>query len=36
MTETLDSEGAPAKKRAGGLNAMLIADLKSMAGGLGI
>ena len=37
MTETLDStDGAPAKKRAGGLNAMLIADLKSMAGGLGI
>src|SRR5687767_14592495 len=35
VTETLDStESAPAKKRAGGLNAMFIADLKSMAGGL--
>ena len=43
MTETLDSTttapetGASApKKRSGGLNSMLIADLKSMAGGLGI
>ena len=37
MTDTLDAGGsAPAKKRAGGLNSMLIADLKSMAGGLGI
>ncbi|MGZ5404572.1 MAG: transcription termination factor Rho [Nocardioides sp.] len=45
MTDTLEStdgstgaapEGAGAKKRSGGLNGMLIADLKSMAGGLGI
>ncbi len=35
MTETLDST-TPPKKRGGGLNSMLIADLKSMAGGLGI
>ena len=43
MTETLDSttaapeasSGAP-KKRGGGLNSMLIADLKSMAAGMGI
>jgi len=45
VTDTIEStdgstgpapEGAAAKKRGGGLNAMLIADLKSMAGGLGI
>ncbi|MEI5674662.1 MULTISPECIES: transcription termination factor Rho [unclassified Nocardioides] len=45
MTETLDSstaapDSAPAggapKKRGGGLNSMLLADLKSLAGGLGI
>ena len=43
MTETLDSTSsapdagsAAPKKRTGGLNSMLIADLKSMAGGLGI
>ena len=45
MTDTIEStdgstgaapEGAAAKKRGGGLNSMLIADLKSMAGGLGI
>ena len=48
MTETIESTGAAAesddqagdaaapKKRSGGLNSMLIADLKSMAGGLGI
>ncbi|MFC4783765.1 transcription termination factor Rho [Nocardioides sp. MAHUQ-72] len=43
MTETIDSTpaapeasaGAP-KKRGGGLNSMLIADLKAMAGGMGI
>ena len=34
MTETLEST-AP-KKRGGGLSSMLLADLKSMAGGLGI
>ncbi|MCW2798411.1 transcription termination factor Rho [Nocardioides sp.] len=40
MTETIESNTAPAgdapKKRAGGLNSMLIADLKSMAGSMGI
>lgn len=47
MTETLDStpdaaetpQGSAAKaprKRAGGLNSMLLADLKAMAGGMGI
>ncbi len=43
MTETIESttaaSGASAnapKKRGGGLNSMLIADLKSMAGGMGI
>ncbi|MFZ2013153.1 MAG: Rho termination factor N-terminal domain-containing protein, partial [Nocardioides sp.] len=44
MTETVEStsaksadSGAPApKKKSGGLNSMLLADLKSMAGGLGI
>ncbi len=43
MTETIESTSAapdasesPAKKRSGGLNSMLLADLKSMAGGLGI
>jgi transcription termination factor Rho len=35
VTETLDS-AAPAKKASGGLNSMLLADLKSLAGGLGI
>ncbi len=34
MSETPDT--APAKKRAGGLSSMLIADLKSMAVGMGI
>ena len=38
MTETTDTpaENAPAKKRAGGLNGMLLPELKQMAGGLGI
>ncbi|HWJ66312.1 MAG TPA: transcription termination factor Rho [Nocardioides sp.] len=39
MTETLDSTEAAAKapkKRSGGLNSMLLADLKAMAGGMGI
>ncbi|MFC5178407.1 transcription termination factor Rho [Nocardioides taihuensis] len=40
MTETIDSTATPAgdtpKKRAGGLNSMLIADLKAMANGMGI
>ncbi|MGA8845855.1 MAG: transcription termination factor Rho [Nocardioides sp.] len=38
MTDTSDSPAAaPApKKRAGGLNSMLLADLKAMAGGMGI
>ena len=37
MTDTLDSTtDAPQKKRSGGLNSLLLADLKSMAGGLGI
>ena len=36
MTETLESPNAPAKKASGGLNSMLLADLKSLAGGLGI
>ena len=31
-----DTAGGSAKKRGGGLNAMLLADLKSMAGGMGI
>ena len=35
MTETLESTDAP-KKASGGLNSMLLADLKSMAGGMGI
>ena len=35
MTETIESTTA-AKKRGGGLNSMLIADLKSMAAGMGI
>src|SRR5215213_373701 len=34
VTETLEST-AP-KKRSGGLNTMLLADLKAMAGGMGI
>ena len=43
MTETIEpttsdagSHAAPPKKKSGGLNTMLLADLKSMAGGLGI
>ncbi len=42
MTETIEStpaESSPngaSKKRSGGLNSLLLADLKSMAGGLGI
>ncbi|CAB4708971.1 MAG: transcription termination factor Rho [Actinobacteria bacterium] len=43
MTDTLDSSTAAsadapasAKKRGGGLNSLLLADLKAMAGGLGI
>ena len=42
MTETIESAPAESsskdvsKKRSGGLNSMLLADLKSMAGGLGI
>ncbi|MGI8646338.1 MAG: transcription termination factor Rho [Nocardioides sp.] len=41
MTDTLDSTTAapttdPQKKRAGGLNSLLLADLKSMAGSMGI
>ena len=40
MTDTIDppadAPSAPQKKRAGGLNSLLIADLKAMAGGLGI
>ncbi|HJQ07241.1 MAG TPA: transcription termination factor Rho [Nocardioides sp.] len=41
MTESLDASAAqpdqaPAKKRTGGLNSMLLADLKAMAGGMGI
>ena len=35
MTETVEST-APAQKRSGGLNSLLLADLKSMAGGMGI
>ncbi|RJS46890.1 transcription termination factor Rho [Nocardioides cavernaquae] len=35
MTETIEGPAA-AKKRSGSLNALLLADLKSMAGGLGI
>ena len=42
MTETIEPAAAsggaeaPKKKRGGGLNAMLLADLKAMAGGMGI
>jgi transcription termination factor Rho len=43
VTETIDSttaapeaSAAPAKKRGGGLNSMLLAELKAMAGSLGI
>ena len=44
MTETIEpatpdagsTTAATPKKKSGGLNAMLLADLKSMAGGLGI
>jgi transcription termination factor Rho len=35
VTETVEST-APAQKRSGGLNSLLLADLKSMAGGMGI
>ncbi len=35
VTEVLESSQAP-KKRSGGLNTMLLADLKAMAGGMGI
>lgn len=36
MTDTLESPPAAPKKRGGGLNTMLLADLKAMAGGMGI
>ncbi|WP_370291380.1 transcription termination factor Rho [Nocardioides sp.] len=36
MSDTPDSPAAPQRKRAGGLNAMLLADLKAMAAGMGI
>ncbi|HEY1134639.1 MAG TPA: Rho termination factor N-terminal domain-containing protein, partial [Nocardioides sp.] len=37
MTETIDSAAAEqTPKKRGGLNSLLLADLKSMAGGLGI
>jgi transcription termination factor Rho len=37
VTDTIESAEAPAQtKRAGGLSSMLLADLKSMAGGMGI
>jgi len=37
VTETIESTGStPKKKASGGLNSMLLADLKSMAGGMGI
>ena len=37
MTETIESTAsAPKKKATGGLNSMLLADLKAMAGGMGI
>jgi len=40
VTDTIDppadASSAPQKKRTGGLNSLLIADLKAMAGGLGI
>ncbi|MCW2813831.1 MAG: transcription termination factor Rho [Nocardioides sp.] len=36
MTETNESAEKAPKKRAGGLNAMLLADLKAMAGGMGV
>jgi transcription termination factor Rho len=37
VTETIESAGAaPKKKATGGLNSMLLADLKAMAGGMGI
>ena len=43
MTETIESttaapeaSAAPAKKRGGGLNSMLLAELKAMASGMGI
>ncbi len=43
MTDTIESTtpasdggGSAPKKRAGGLNSMLIADLKSLASGLGV
>ena len=36
MTDNLDSPDAAPKKRSGGLNSMLLADLKAMATGMGI
>ena len=36
VTETIEPTTTPKKKKSGGLNTMLMADLKSMAGGLGI
>ena len=36
MTETPDTPPVGAKKRGGGLGSMLIADLRSMAAGMGI
>jgi len=36
VTETIESSTAAPKKRGGGLNSMLLADLKSLAGGLGV
>ena len=36
MTETNEPTSPAAKKRSGGLSTMLVADLKAMAGGLGI
>jgi len=37
VTETIEStDSAPKKRAAGGLNSMLLADLKAMAGGMGI
>ena len=36
MTESTDAPASTAKKKSGGLNSMLLADLKSMAGGMGV
>ena len=36
MTETNEPTSPAPKKRSGGLSTMLVADLKAMAGGLGI